>query len=520
MGRREIAKRVGRIQQPLLWETEYVAAEQNLETIGFFSARYTRPSLREEKNLSKIVALSDGRHIEIVPAAKYGFPNAEDLDYYRAFLKICDEQAEFVAIHESGRLIYHPRLPSPIGFSTRELIAKAGKVKNGRGHTAVRTWIERMNSTTIHGALFNAKLRKYDVRIGLEPLFRQYVHVGRPMSDGEPAAQNYVWLASWFLDNYYHLYARRIDLKFHHSLSHAISKTLYPLLDTGWYAAGGGPYTKRYEDLCTVLGIKAYKQVSKARYQLDPSNEELLTSEFVGRYDYPVGENGEWTGNVRWWPGPKWLYDQEAKQRQRRGEEPALLPTTAPEPQHDGAGRSSQMVLPLLIEQRVAGDPSAYAPCVVNFYDRVGQKKPSREKVQMGVSVVQNLVEEQHYTLGEIEYSLDWIVRNVSTRFNGRVQSLGILPHVIGEALQEKTHSERKRERRREQEREQDQDQEHDAEVQKLVAKLAELPSETLEHLRAEAIKSLIGRGFQRQFLLENLVRNEMACLFERGVEV
>jgi len=47
MGRREIAKRVGRIQQPLLWETEYVAAEQNLETIGFFSARYTRPSLRE-----------------------------------------------------------------------------------------------------------------------------------------------------------------------------------------------------------------------------------------------------------------------------------------------------------------------------------------------------------------------------------------------------------------------------------------------------------------------------------------
>ena len=81
MGRREIAKRVGRIQQPLLWESEYVAAEQNLETIGFFSARYTRPSLREEKNLSKIVALSDGRNIEIVPAAKYGFPNAEDLDY-------------------------------------------------------------------------------------------------------------------------------------------------------------------------------------------------------------------------------------------------------------------------------------------------------------------------------------------------------------------------------------------------------------------------------------------------------
>ena len=43
---------------------------------------------------------------------------------------------------------------------------------------------------------------------------------------------------------------------------------------------------------------------------------------------------------------------------------------------------------------------------------------------------------------------------------------------------------------------------------------------ETLDHLRAEAIKSLIGRGFQRQFLLENLVRSEMARLFDSGVEM
>jgi len=176
MRKLESSRRVGRTQQPLVWETDYVAAEQNLKTIGFFSARYTRPSIRDEKDLSKIVNLSDGRRTEIVPAAKYGFPNAEDLDFYRAFLKICDERAEFIANEEEGKITYHPRLPSPIGFSTREIIAKAGKVKNGRGHIAVRNWIERLSSTTIHGELFDAKARKYDVRIGLEPLFRQYVH--------------------------------------------------------------------------------------------------------------------------------------------------------------------------------------------------------------------------------------------------------------------------------------------------------------------------------------------------------
>src|SRR5712692_1513751 len=53
---------------------DYVAAEQNLETIGFFSARYSR--LRSEES-SKVVELSDNRRIEIIPATKYGLPNAE-----------------------------------------------------------------------------------------------------------------------------------------------------------------------------------------------------------------------------------------------------------------------------------------------------------------------------------------------------------------------------------------------------------------------------------------------------------
>src|SRR4030095_273128 len=88
MRKPESNRRAGRMQQPLVWETDYVAAEQNLETIGFFSARYTRPSIRNEKDLSKIVNLSDGRRMEIVPAAKYGFPNAEDVAFCAPFCQI------------------------------------------------------------------------------------------------------------------------------------------------------------------------------------------------------------------------------------------------------------------------------------------------------------------------------------------------------------------------------------------------------------------------------------------------
>ena len=513
MQRQDVVRRVGKVQQPLLWQTDYIAAEQNLETIGFFSARYTRPSLREEKNLSKVITLSDGRQIEIVPAAKYGFPNAEDLDYYRAFLKICDERAELITVHDNGRLTFHPRLPSPIGFSTRELITKAGKIKNGRGHIAVRNWIERMSSTTIHGALFNAKLRKYDVRIGLEPVFRQYVHVGRPMGDGEPAAQNYVWLSSWFIENYFHLYARRVDLLFHHRLSHAISKTLYPLLDTGWYAASGGPYTKRYDDLCVVLGIKAYQQISKVRYQLDPSNEELLNSQFVGRYDYPLDEQGEWTRTVRWWPGPKWLYDQSAK-RQKRGSE-AIPSSVTSQLQIDKEADSLQIPLPL----QHGNETEVYTRCVREFYEKLGQSRPSREKMQMGVSVVRNLIEEQSYSIEELQFTFAWIIKNLATRFEGRVQSFGIVPHVIGEALQERTTIIKKQEQTVNRVREEQQGRARDREIQKLVEKLDELPYEERERFQKTAIKSLTDQGFQRQFLLDSLVKIEMARLYEQEVD-
>jgi hypothetical protein len=172
---------------------DYVAAEQNLETIGFFSARYSR--LRSEES-SKVVELSDNRRIEIIPATKYGLPNAEDLDFYRGFLKVCDERASYVKMVDGDRILYHPQLPVPIAFSTRELILKAGRRRSGREVVAVRKWIERMASTTIHGELFNARTRRYDVRLGVEPVFRRYVHIGQPINgDEELARQNYVWLA-------------------------------------------------------------------------------------------------------------------------------------------------------------------------------------------------------------------------------------------------------------------------------------------------------------------------------------
>ena len=41
-----------------------------------------------------------------------------------------------------------------------------------------------------------------------------------------------------------------MDLAFHLRLRKPIAKSLYPLLELGWYATGGKPYSKSYHELC------------------------------------------------------------------------------------------------------------------------------------------------------------------------------------------------------------------------------------------------------------------------------
>jgi hypothetical protein len=511
MERQEEAKLRDRLpRQPLFWDTDYVAAEQNLEALGYFSARYSRPGIVESR-LSKVVVLSDNRRVEIVPSAKYGLPNAEDLDFYRAFLKVCDERVEWVKVGDGDESRYHPQLPSPIGFSSRELIAKAGRHKNDRNIIAVRDWMKRLNTTVIHGELYHAKIKAMDVHIGFEPLFKKFVSVGERLPNEQFASQNYVWLADWFLSNYYFFYTRRLDLNFHQRVKHAISKTLFPLLDNAWFASNGAPYTKSYTDLCAVLDIKAHTQLSRVRHQLDASNEELVREQFVAKYDYPLKEAGEWTGNVRWWPGPKWLHDQEQKAGRRSlsgdSDEPQWLPDA-----ETGVGklelREPQLALPLATMPRAKlGDEAAAR--VREFYDKLGQSRTSQQQIWAGVETLRNLAEEG-YSWEEIDFTLAWAIRNQENRFNGRIQSLGLIPHVIGDALKEKVEHERKREKLQARLEHEQQRQRGTVQQKRAEKQLAALPPSEQVRLRKAAIKSLADQGVKQGFMLESVIKAEM----------
>jgi hypothetical protein len=291
---------------------DYIPAEQNLENIGYFSAGYKRkfPTTLKEAKTVTLVSSGTERQIKIIPSS-YGYPNSEDFDLYRAFLKVCYEHTQTVGRFKNGEWRLHPEIKVPISFSTLKLLRYAGYKKNQDALVLVRDWTKRGVVTGIQGRLYDAKTGQFQERT--VTLFSDARTRGETLRNGRVAERNYIWPSPWFLSNIYYFYTRRVDLAFHRHLRRPIAKTIYPLLDTGWYASGGTTWAKRYTDLCSILFIRCYTHVSQVADQLDPSHEELQKAQFLERWSYEKDENNRWTGVIRWWPGKKWFADQEER---------------------------------------------------------------------------------------------------------------------------------------------------------------------------------------------------------------
>lgn len=294
-------------QLPVL--ADYVRAEMFLENIGFFTPSSTRIKTQNEKEkvLGKKTAL-DGTEkiikVVVSPNAKLGLPVTSDLDYYRAFLKILDDASD-----RDG----HVKLP--IRVPSKRLAEIAGKKWGGPIRAEISDWFERMNGTLIKGGMYRAKMKTYEDGFS-GVVFSQVVRRGDRLRDGSTADTNYVWPSPWFLSNYHYHYVRPVDLSFHRRLTRPISKALYPLLETGWYASSGNPYSKNYHDLCAEFLLTEYKTLSQIKQQLNPAHEELQKENFLASWDYREGvEKGGFV--IVYYAGTKFYDDQKAKKDRR-----------------------------------------------------------------------------------------------------------------------------------------------------------------------------------------------------------
>jgi hypothetical protein len=347
---------------------DYIPAEVSLENLGYFtpSSKRVKDIYVKEKVLGhKIGPDGTKRTITAKISANHelGLPITSDFDYYRAFLKICDEAAD-----SQGRLYM------PIIVPTAKLIRYAGKKESAREWKEVREWCERMTLTGIIGGVYRAKQKHYDDGF-VGTLFSRVIVTGGEMRNGETARTNYVWLSPWFLANYFHHHLRPIDLNFHQRLRKPIAKALYPLLETGWYASDGKPYAKSYRDLCQEFLLTNRQHLSRIREQLDPAHQELAKERFLAKWDYR--ESADKTDYViTYHPGKKFFEDQEAKEERRQraeqitngqGNSAAHHPNLDSQtPREESKARRDLLVEDILA---VTGDPKSRG-----FYDLVARK--------------------------------------------------------------------------------------------------------------------------------------------------
>jgi hypothetical protein len=374
--------------------------EVAFEHIGYFTpaSKRIKDITTKEKILAERVNPDGTRtvfKVRILGTGHYGLPITSDLDYYRAFLKLLDDLV--------GRLGH---IPEPIALPTKTLMRSAGKQVSTQELQAVKDWIRRSNATAIQGFYYDAVSGDY-IEIGGEPLFPRYVMRGQRLPTGEYADTHAVWLASWFRTNYLHHHVRPLDLAFHLRLRKPIAKALYPLLELGWYATGGQPYTKSYLELCHEFLLHESRYLSRIKQQLDPAHHELVQQRFLERWEYrPAAKGPSWV--ISYHPGPKFFEDQQAREARRHratrivhASTPlALLPPSASAPPP-----------PLLAEiLAVCGDRQNQAA-----YQKVLQEYPEAH-IQMALAETCHAAQEGRIRKSNGAYFMDTLKRLATLR--------------------------------------------------------------------------------------------------------
>jgi hypothetical protein len=174
-------------------------------------------------------------------------------------------------------------IQNPIAFGWRDLCRRVESSGSGRDIQHLKAALESTAGLLIksHYALYskpdNRMIRNQE---DLLHLYERVTFIGSELPGGGTADMNYVWLASWYLDNLNALYTAPLDYELWRWLESRspIASRLYEYLLFSFHS--GTPVLRiNYEKLAQLLPVRPEKYRSKAREQLEPA---LNLLEMVG----------------------------------------------------------------------------------------------------------------------------------------------------------------------------------------------------------------------------------------------
>jgi hypothetical protein len=198
-----------------------------------------------------------------------------------AFMKLAQDQRD-----EQGQLT------NPVRFTGADMIKLLRLTKAGFHYDEINDWCKRMVATTImsESSVFLAKRKQY--ASDTFHVFDRVVLVGEELHDGSRSENYQVSMSQWQLDNLNNGHCFPLDFNAYLNLKRDIAKALFGHLSIWFYASKGQAIEKRYQDLCNLMGIRAYPHLSKARSVLEPSLKELVDIGYLSDWEFTRTSKG------------------------------------------------------------------------------------------------------------------------------------------------------------------------------------------------------------------------------------
>lgn len=156
----------------------------------------------------------------------------------------------------------------------------------GSEYKEIKRALERIKATTIKstGTFYSKEGKQW-----IDDTFGLYDRVvfegwGRKLPNGEIADANYLFLGSWYLQSLNSFHIKPIDYDYLQSLKRKIATRFYQIMGVKSYGLRNKRQDfvcYRYSKLCQLLPITPFKQISRAKQQLDPAYNALTDTEFL-----------------------------------------------------------------------------------------------------------------------------------------------------------------------------------------------------------------------------------------------
>ena len=277
-----------------------INSEVNLLVFPFF-ALSTKGLKKKLETEYRDIVKRGSQKIEILwnvsANPKYGYPGFFDRNVHKVIEQIITQ-----TLRKNGKVKNPMILGSLYNLCKRMGINNYG----GSEYKEIKRALERIKATTIKSiGTFYSKEGKQWIDDTFS-LYDRIVFKGKKLPNGEIADSNYLFLGSWYLQSLNSFYIKPVDYNYLQSLKRKIASRLYEILGVKFYGLRNKRQDficYRYSKLCQLLPITPFKQISRAKQQLDPAHKELKDTEFLFNYDWDEDSGKDWL--VYYWPGQR-----------------------------------------------------------------------------------------------------------------------------------------------------------------------------------------------------------------------